>query len=123
MSASEILTSETGLTLAASLFTTAWTFFKGQEWFRNSKNERVRKALEALEAGVEKTYDCYVSALKEASEDGKLTVAERRRARELARDAAIEFGRTQGIDVARELGGEYLDLWIERIVRKTKSTS
>ncbi|MFA6240992.1 MAG: hypothetical protein WC655_08690 [Candidatus Hydrogenedentales bacterium] len=123
MNASEILTSETGLTLAASLFTAAWTFFKGQEWFRNNKNERVRKALDALEAGVEKTYDSYVLALKEANLDGKLTAAERKRARELAREAAIMFGTTQGIDVARELGREYLDLWIERLVRKTKPAS
>lgn len=121
MTTSELLTSEPGLTLAASLFTAAWAFFKGQEWVRNSKDDRLRKALDALEAGVQKSYDTYVRALKEASEDGKLTVSERKRARDLAREAAIEFGATQGIDVARELGREYLDLWIERIVRKTRS--
>ena len=43
-----------------------------------------------------------------------------REARRRARDASIEFGRTQGIDVLRELGGEYIDLWIAKLVKRLK---
>jgi len=32
----------------------------------------------------------------------------------------LEFGRTEGVDVAAELGAAYLDMWINKIVRKAK---
>ena len=35
--------------------------------------------------------------------------------------ASIRFGETQGVDVLRELGAEYIDLWIAKLVKGLKS--
>jgi hypothetical protein len=117
------LITEPGLTFLAVVFGAAWTFFKSSDWHQRIRERRFADAVTALEAGVERTYQVYVRAIKESSEDGKLTPEERRRARELAREAAIAFGRTQGINVIREIGHDYVDLWIARIVRKLKSAA
>ncbi|MCC6699494.1 MAG: hypothetical protein IT365_27965 [Candidatus Hydrogenedentes bacterium] len=119
----ENLVSGTSVTLLGALFGTAWTFFKSQDWYQRAKERRYAQALLALEAGVDQTYQTYVRSIKESSADGKLTPAERRRARELARDAAVLYGRTQGIDVINEVGQEYIDLWINRLVSKLKKES
>ncbi len=116
----ESLVSDTSITLLGTVFGAAWTFFKSRDWYQRAKERRYAQAISALEAGVDQTYQTYVRAIKEASEDGKLTSAERRRARELARDAAVTFGRTQGINVIAEVGGDYIDLWINRLVKQAK---
>lgn len=115
------IVSEPGLTLLGAVFGSAWTFFKTQDWYQRAKQRRYAQAITALEAGVDQTYQTYVRAIKEASEDGKLSPAERRRAREMARDAAISFGQTQGVDVLSEVGRDYIDLWINRLVQKMKT--
>lgn len=71
---------------------------------------------------MELTYRTYVRAIKESREDGKLTEEEMRNARRRAREAAIQFGRTQGVNVLRELGTEYIDLLIAKLVKQFKST-
>ena len=43
------------------------------------------------------------------------------KARRRAREAAVEFGKTQGVDIFRELGANYIDLWIGKIVRRLKA--
>jgi hypothetical protein len=74
-----------------------------------------------LEAGVEQVYRTYVRAIKDARSDGKLTEEEADQARRLAKRRAIEFGRTTGVDVIREIGDGYVDLWISKLVRRAKS--
>ena len=120
MTLSNVLVSEPGLALVSAVLGAIWTLFRSGEWYRRVQSQRNSKALQALEAGVELTYRTYVQAIKEARADGKLTPEEMREARQRARDAAIEFGRTQGIDVLRELGGEYIDLWIAKLVKRLK---
>ncbi len=120
MSVAEVLSSEAGLTILGTLLGGLWTFFKSRDWYVRARRRRYAKALDALEAGVERTYRTYVRELKASRADGRLTQAEMRHARRLARDQAIEFGRTQGIDVLRELGEGYLDLWIAKLVKKLK---
>ena len=112
MSLANVLVSESGLTLVSAVLGGIWTLFRSSEWFSRARNQRYGKALQALEAGVEVTYRTYVQAIKEARADGKLTAEEAEQARQRARNAAIAFGRSQGIDVLRELGGAYIDLWI-----------
>ena len=120
MTIAGVLGSDAGLAILGTVLGGIWTVFKSSAWFRRARQTRYAKALQALEAGVELTYRTYVRAIKQAREDGKLTDDERRRARRRAREAAIEFGRRQGVDVLRELGSEYVDLWIEKIVKKLK---
>jgi N-glycosylase/DNA lyase len=120
MSFTEFLTSEPVITLAATGVAAFWTAMKSSEWWQRSRSRRYHRAIEALEAGVDKTYRSYVKAIKEARADGKLTDAERQRARQIARETAITYGRNEGIDVIREVGDDYLDLWLSRLVRKAK---
>ncbi len=117
-----ILQSDTALTLIGGVLGVAWTAFRSSDLIRNARNQRFDKALHALEAGVDLTYRTYVQALKTAKEDGKLTPEEAREARQRARDAALEFGRTKGIDVLDEIGTAYIDLWIAKLVKRLKTS-
>jgi len=121
MSLVEVLNSEAGLTLVGGVLGTIWTFVQSSKWYRQLRRRRFRRAVEALEAGVDLTYRTYVRAIKEAREDGKLTDEEIAEARCRAREAAVEFGRTQGVDVLRALGANYIDLWIGKIVKRLKT--
>ncbi|MBI5093500.1 MAG: hypothetical protein HZB26_13795 [Candidatus Hydrogenedentes bacterium] len=121
MTITNALTTDTGLTLVSAVLGTLWTAFKSSEWYERSRNRRYYKAIQALEAGVEETYRTYVRAIKDASEDGRLTNDEIDRARAQARAAAIAFGNTQGIDVLRELGEDYINLWIAKLASRQKN--
>ena len=115
------LVSEPALTTLGTVLGGLWTFFKASDWYQRARDTRFTDALNALEAGVQQTYDVYVRAVKEASADGKLSGEERRRARELARDAAIAFGRTRGVDVIGSIGHDYVDVWINKLVNQRKA--
>jgi len=115
----DALTSDSALTLAATVAGSVWAFVKASSWFERLRRNRLEKALLALEAAVEEVYREYVRALKEAG-DG-LTAEEQQNAREYARDRALDIARAQGIDLIRELGADYLDLWISRLVKKLKA--
>ncbi len=120
MTLHDILASDSALTALGWALGGLWTAFRASDWFARLRNERLRKAIDALEAGVDITYRTYVEAIKAAREDGKLTSQERREARRRARETAIQFGRSQGIDILQELGADYIDMWIERILRQVK---
>lgn len=120
MSIWNIVTSEAGLAIIISIIGSLWTFFQSRDWYTQAKGRRFTKALTALEAGIDLTYRSYVRAIKSAREDGKLTDEEIRNARLQARRSALQYGRTTGIDVIRELGEEYIELWITRFVRRSK---
>lgn len=115
-----VLDSETGLTLLAGVLGAVWTLFKSSDWYMRSKERRYTKAMQALEAGVYRTYQSYVRAIKTARHDGRLTEQEKRCARRLACETAIELGLAKGVDVMRELGNEYLDLFIAKMVTQLK---
>jgi len=106
--------------LVATIVAAAWTFFKSRDLYQRMKQEKYFAAVQAPEAGVEKTYRVYVEALKEAKADGKLTPEEKATARQKALAYAQEFGRTRGIDVIEELGREYIPVLISKIVRLLK---
>jgi len=115
-----ILHTEAGLTVLGTVLGGLWAFFKSTNWYARLRRRRYYRAVQALEAGVEHTYRTYVRAIKEASADGRLSEEERRRARAMARDAAVAFGRSEGVDVLRELGEAYIDLWLSRLVQRMK---
>lgn len=115
-----VLTSETGLTVVSGAVGAAWTFFKSQDWMQGQRRRRTRRAIQAIEAGVDKTYRTYVREIKCARENGELTREEIDQARRLARRTAIDYGRNEGIDVLRELGEDYVNLWVTRLVNRAK---
>jgi len=106
--------------LVGTVVAGAWTFFKSRDLYKEVKVQKYSAAMDALEAGVEKTYRVYVEALKKAKADGKLTPEEKGAARQKAIAYAQEFGLTRGIDVIEELGREYIPVLIGKIVRALK---
>lgn len=123
MSISQILASDTALTMVGGLLGTAWTFFRSKDWYRRAKKRRYFRAVRALEAAVERTYRTYVRSIKRGRADGKLTEEEAANARRMARRAALDFGRTEGVDVLREIGEDYLDLWLSRVLGRARKRS
>lgn len=120
MSITDLMNSEAGITMLGTGLGALWTFVQSRRWFRRLRRRRYARAVQALEAGVDKTYREYVRALKQAREDGKLTDEEVKIARRRARRTAVEYGTTTGVDVLRALGETYIDLWISKLVRKAK---
>lgn len=120
MSIANIIGSEAGIALLGALFGAIWTLFKSSEWFGRLRNKRAERAVQVLEAAVEDTYRSYVQAIKEARADGQLTDEEKRRARQIAKERAQAIAQQQGVDLIRELGGDFIDLWLTRLVNKLK---
>ena len=120
MSITDAITSETALTLLGALLGSLWTIFKSSEWFARRRKRRFQQSVQALAAAVEATYRDYVQSIKASRADGRLTEAEKARARALARERAVAIAQNQGLDVLRELGAEHVDLWIAKLVKKLK---
>lgn len=121
MSLSQCVVSESAVTVLLALGGAAWTLFRSSDWLDTRRRARLNRAVRFLENAVVQVYEEYVRAIKEGSADGRLTVAERRRARKLARDRALALARADGVDLLRDLGGDHIDLWIARILRKVKT--
>jgi len=120
MTLSGVLNSDQGLALVGTLVGGLWTFFKSTEWYARARQRRYDRAVQALEAGIEETYRTYVRAIKTARTDGALTEEEVSHAHRLALDSAVAYGRKEGVDVIHELGNDYLDLWISKLVNRMK---
>ncbi len=97
-----------------------WGVFKSSDWWAERKRRKFSAAIEVLELGVERTYQSYVRHLKDKNQDGKLSEEERKHARRKAIATAKEFARTRGVRLARTLGRDALNEYIEAIVRKAK---
>lgn len=117
---SALLESDVGLTIVSAAVGSVWTAFKGMDWIAQRRHDRHNTALMAVEAGVEHSFQTYVKAIKSARSDRKLTAEERKHARALAQETALRVGRAQGVNVAQELGREFLPVWITRMVGELK---
>jgi len=109
-----------GITVLGTVVGGLWTCFKSSEQFGRLKRRRYRKALLALESGVERTYQAYVKAIKAGRADGHLTEEEKARARSMARARAVKLAREEGIDLLRTIGEDYIDVWISRMIARRR---
>ena len=116
----ELLLNDTAIGAAAGTAAVLWGAVKSTEWWERRMARRRNRAVSLLEAGVVRTYERYVREIKRARADGKLSAAERRRARELAIETATAIGRKEGIDLLRTLGRDHIEPWIERVLRRLK---
>jgi len=107
--------------LLLTVVAAVWTAFKGSDLWERSKQSKVDKALLALEAGVQTSYEVYVRECKLANEDGKLTTQERANARQRAIDAAKLYASKEGINLVETLGADYITMLVERVVRTNKA--
>jgi len=115
-----LLESDVGLTIVGAVIGSVWSAFRGMDWVSQRRHDRHNTALMAVEAGVEHSFQTYVKSIKAARSDRKLTDAERKHARALAQETALRVGRAQGVNVAQELGREFLPVWITRMVGELK---
>lgn len=116
----DLLGNNPGLTIIGTIFAFACSAFKSSSWWQKRRKRRYAKAVDALEAGVNQTFNAYVNAIKDSRDDGKLSDEEKLLARQLAIQTAQDFAQTEGINVVRVLGHEYMDLWIEKIINRLK---
>lgn len=114
---------EAVISVVAILVGALWSAGKSSELFERLKDKKWMVALQAVEAGVEHSYRTYVGEKKKAREDGKLTQEEVKLARKIALNSAKTFAMTQGIDILKTLGEEYLDYWITQAVSDAKKPS
>jgi len=110
------------ISLVGAVAGAIWTAFKSLDFMKSRRDERYAEAVRALESGVEKTYEVYVSHIKEARADGRLTARERRIARDRAVQYATEYARDRGVDLVETLGRNYLPVLITRLVRELKGS-
>jgi len=122
MNIGNLLTSEAGLTLLATVLGSIWAWLKSSEWLSRRRGAAAERAAGVLEAAVEQTYRTYVEAIKRGRSDGKLTQAEKAKARMLAKERAFAIAETEGVDLLRSLGEHHLDLWITKLVRGLKGS-
>ncbi len=109
-----------GMTIVGTVVGGLWSGFKASDRYQRWQQRRYRAALLALEAGVGRTYQAYVKAIKAGRADGRLTEEEKSRARSMARMRAIKLAREEGIDLLRTIGEDYIDVWIARLIGKRK---
>lgn len=117
---SDLAANDSFLTLIAGIACALWIFLRSTEWFQQKHARKFDIALQALEAGVEQTYRTYVRAIKAARADGKLTDDEIHRARSLALHTAIDLAAAAGLDLIRELGDPFVELWLSKTVARLK---
>ena len=117
--------------LAGSLSTAilgglAWLAWFIDSWLRERTAIKSHAALEAAynfaAYGVDYTWKILVSALKDAkADDGKLTEEEKRQAMAMAKGAAVDYARKNGVDLLKSLGPELLELLIEKVIGNRKA--
>jgi hypothetical protein len=101
--------------IVLTILTLAWGFFKTTEWYTaNVSQPKRERALLSIQAAVREVYETYTRELKAANADGKLTDEERKEARSRARDAAIAYGKANGVDLIATLGDAFMDVYLER---------
>ena len=97
-----------------------WAYVKRWEKLKDSEYQ---KALDCIAAGAQASYDEYVREIKKASADGSLTNEERKIARDVAVQRAIQYARDNGIDLVRTVGANLIPMFLERYILKMKGAS
>lgn len=93
------------------------------QWFIKKQeitDERKNKAIDFLAAGVESVWSTWLRSLKKSKEDGKLTEAERNKARREAKEVAIHYAKNEGWDLLKYMSKEMIPVVIRNIVDSRK---
>lgn len=112
---------ENVIALIIAIVGTIWSFIQVTSWYKQNKDQKYLKALECLGVGVVEALNSYVYSTKNANPNKKLNEEEAKKARELAKTAALEVGKKTGIDIVSILGGDaFIDLHIEKQLKLVK---
>ena len=116
----DMFNNEVFIELVITILGLILTIFKGTEIYKKHVKEKYETAISCLEAGILEVQEAYVSDIKKAREDGKLTEEEKLAARNKALNRANEIGAKLGIDVISILGRDFLDYLIAKKVNEIK---
>jgi len=108
------------LTMIGSVVASLWGYVQASGIYQAGKKKKIYKVIQALESGVEKTYQDFVQDIKRSREDGKLTANEINKARGFALKSAENFARADGINAAQLVGRGYLEVLLSQVVSKAK---
>ncbi len=103
--------------LVFSIVVVIWGAVKTKYHFDEKLGKEVT---ELLEMGAQKAYDEFVRDAKNKNPKGKLTAAQIKEARDKAWEAAKEFGKQRGIDLAKKVAAERIPVLISNVVNKLK---
>ncbi len=85
------------------------------------EQSRYFKAITVIKNAVTSCYHEYVREIKMASADGKLTIAEKNNALQVAYQKAIAFARTEGFDLLKVFAKDTILRLIEKYVGEVKA--
>ena len=108
------------LNLALTVAITAVLAFKGTTYYKNLKYKML---FGFLELAVTYVYKNYVKPTKAANGDGKLTEPQKKIANQMAVEQAQKYAEAKGIDLQKQLGTEFVDLYVEQLVAKAKAAA
>jgi len=114
----EVFNSDAGTGLVLGLISLVFGFVKSVSWV---KERNFATAVQALEVGVQDTYENYVKGIKAGREDGKLTEVEKIKARQMAIDTAKAWAMSNGVDILKLVAKEYLPVLVEKLVKRSKT--
>ena len=121
-----ILMDEAFLPALASVIAAVYMAFKAWarvQWqLQDRQAQRWETALDAIEAAVLEVYEEYVRGIKQDRPDGKLTNQQRLRARQMAKEKAIDIAQERGIKLLGLVGNATMTPWIEKAVRRLKKS-
>lgn len=109
---------EEALNLVLTVAITAILAFKGTTYYKQLKHKTL---FGLLELAIIWVYKNYVRPTKEANGDGKLTPEQKKIASTMAAEKAQEFATAKGLDLPKQLGQDYVDLYIEQLVARAKA--
>lgn len=118
-----ILANPTVQTLLVAGIGGAITLIQATKWWQSVKAGKLATAANAVVFGVQFTAQTYVDAIKKASADGTLTPEEEKASRDIATAAAIEYGKTHGIDLLQVYGPDLLWKAVEVVVARLKPSN
>ncbi|MGD8239802.1 MAG: hypothetical protein PVH68_14680 [Armatimonadota bacterium] len=117
----EMLESPVFLELVGLVVAFIWALPRVQAWRKARMEGREARLFDFAVQAALSTYRAYVERLKLESEDGKLTLTERRQARRYARGALQDMLVEQAPDLLRHYGERALDEVLEEAVGYLKS--
>jgi hypothetical protein len=113
--------SQEGMTLVLGLIGAVYTLLKKKE-IDGTKIEWNRKiAGEALQVGVLGAFQQYVKGMKEQDPNGKVQPEVETKAHTMATAIAENAAATQGVDLKKAVGADFIDYNIKKIVADLKA--
>jgi hypothetical protein len=108
--------SQEGITTIASVIGAIFVFLKKKEIDGTKVEWNKKIALEALQVGVLGSFQQYVKGMKEQDPDGKVQPEVEKKAHEMATSIAESAAATQGVDLKKAVGTDFIDYNIKKIV-------